>query len=311
MFSRIIEGGSWLLYTPLVDKVGRKRKIDQMKTIVEETDASNHSDTTIAKREALQYMVDSLQFERDPSIDTATEFESENVGTISWTQKDKTTIFCNISPMMLMLRGDALRDYADVSREYTISEHGGIYSFPLRLRQLSEILRSAAIFAEQAGFLDFPNDADYKQRDHWVPPPFWGEDISDKMCSLSDILDIGRIVNEITHTEETVGNLAWFQDGKTFYCPITGVLDLIKCGKLEDTESEEYLEFLEDFGSLCSFPVRLRQLSQHLENAAIDSIDLNFLTIPDTQEDASSGGSDENTSEGEEDEDNDDDEGGE
>ena len=100
-------------------------------------------------------------------------------------------------------------------------------------------------------------------------------------------------------------NLAWLQNGKTFYCPITGVLDLIQDDKLYDPESDEHLEFLEDFGSLSLFPVRLRQLAQHLQNAAIASIELNFLTIPDTQEDASE---DEEDKDGNEDGDEDEDE---
>ena len=300
MFSRVVEKGSWLLSNPFADKVGQKRKIDQLKTIVEQTDTQKTSGTIIAKREALQRMVDFLQFERDPAIDAATECESENVGTLSWTHNDKT-IFCNISPIMFMLREDTLRDYEDGPREYTISEHGGVHTFPLRTRQLAEIFRSAAICAEKAGFLDFPDSADYKHKNDWVPTPFWGQDISKEMHSLSDILNIGRFVNETSHGEDTVGNLAWFQDNKTFYCPIIAVLDLISEDKLYDSQSEEHLEFLEDFGSLSLFPVRLRQLAQHLENAATDSIKLNFLTIPDTEDDASSGGSDDEGSEDEED----------
>ena len=175
-----------------------------------------------------------------------------------------------------------------------------MHTFPLRLRQLSETLLFAAISAENAGFLDFPDNADYKHRNDWVPTPFWGQNIFKGMHSLSDILNIGRFVNETSHDEETVGNLAWFQDNKTFYCRIIGVLDLISEDKLYDVDSDEHQEFLQDFGSLSLFPVRLRELAQHLEDAATASIKMNFLTIPDTEDDASSGGSD--GDEGDEDE---------
>ena len=62
---------------------------------------------------------------------------------------------------------------------------------------------------------------------------------------------------------------------------------MIENQNFDDVESEEHLQFLEDYGSLSLFPIRLRELAQYLENAAIAANDLNFPTIPDCEEDCS------------------------
>ena len=124
------------------------------------------------------------------------------------------------------------------------------------------------------------------------------------MCKLADLLHIGRYVND-DQGDEIIGNLAWVQNGKTVYCPISAVVDLIENDNFDDEDSEEHLQFHEDYGSLSLFPIRLGELAQHLENAAIAAIDLNFLTIPDCDEFCSD---DEEKDEEEEDEEKDEDE---
>ena len=270
----------------------------KQKVIPEETDAS------VKKRKALDLMVGYLRFERDPSIDAETQCDSTGVGTLSWTHFDNTKFVCNISPIMLMIREDTLRDFSNGQREYTVSQHGGVDTFPLRLKKLTEILRCAAGAAERAGFGDFPYKTWHEHTNDWTPTPYKEEGISEAMCSLADLLNIGRFTRKSDHNDDTIGNLAWFQDGKTVYCPITGVLDLIRDDKLFENDSDEHIKYIDDFGTLKLFPRQLRQLALHLEKAANASIDLNFLTIPDTGDDASEDEEDEDEEdEDEEDED--------
>ena len=262
--------------------VGQKRKLNHIET----TDEMAAKIEKVVKRKALERMVEFLKFERDSSLDGGTECESENIGALSWTHDDKSTISCGITSVMVLIQEDSLRDYNDVQREFTVSEHCGLHIFPRRLRKISENLRFAALEAESAGFSDFPPNNDYKPTNDWMPNPINENGISKEMNKLADLLNIGRYVND-DQDDEVIGNLAWFHNGKTFYCPISAVVDLIENDTLNDNDSEDHLQFLEDYGSLSLFPIRLRELAQHLEQAAIAAIDLNFLTIPDCDEDCS------------------------
>ena len=256
--------------------VGQKRKLNHIETAYETA-------AKIEKRKALDRMVEFLRFEREFSLDGGTECESENIGALSWKRDDNKTIACGLTNVMVLIQQDSLRDYSDGQREYTVSEHCYLHLFPQRLREISELLRFAALAAESAGFLDFPPNDDYKPTNDWMPNPIQENGVSKEMCELADILNIGRFVND-DQCDDLIGNLAWVQNGKTVYCPISAVLELIENDTLNENDSEGHLQFLEDYGSLSLFPVRLRELAQHLENAAIAAIFLNFLTIPDCDE---------------------------
>ena len=284
------------------ESVGQKRNFNHNEASEEER---KHAIEEDVKLKALGRMVGFLQFERDPCLDGGTECETENVGALLWKKYDNTTIGCGITAVMELIQENTLREYNDTQREYTISEHCGLHVFPKRLQEIADMLRSASLEAENAGFLNFPFNDDYKPRNEWLPAPNKENgSISKEMCKLADLLNIGRFVND-GQGDEIIGNLAWVQNGKTVCCPISAVVDLIENDNFDDDDSEEHLQFLEDYGSLSLFPSRLRELAQRLENAAIAAIDLNFLTIPDCDEDCSD---DEEKDEEEEDEEKDEDE---
>jgi hypothetical protein len=287
------------------ESVGQKRNFNHNEASGEERKPAIEEDV---KLKALGRMVGFLQFERDPCLDGGTECETENVGALLWKKYDNTTIGCGITAVMELIKENTLRDYNDTQREWTISEHCGLHVFPKRLQEIADMLRSASLEAENAGFLDFPFNDDYKPKNEWLPTPNTKNDtMSQEMCKLADLLNIGRFVND-DQGEDIIGNLAWVDNGKTVLCPISAVLDLIEKDLLNEDESEDHLQFLEDYDSLSVFPIRLRELAQQLEAAATAAIDLNFQTIPDEEEDCSENDEDDEDEEDKEDDEDDEDE---
>jgi hypothetical protein len=262
--------------------VGQKRKCSHVQTTAEERQAEIEK---VVKRKARERVVNFLQFERDPFLDEDTKCERDNVGAISWTHYDNTQIACGITNVKILTQEDKLRDYNDEQREFTVGEHCGIHLFPHRLREIGELLRFAALAANSAGFCDFPENNDYKPSD-WIPTSIKETSLSEEMSKLSDMLDIKRFVNE-GQGDNIVGNLSWMNNGKMIYCPISAVVDLIENDNFEDVNSEEHQRFLENYGALSLFPIRLKELALHFENAAIAANHLQFPTIPDYLEDCS------------------------
>jgi hypothetical protein len=162
-----------------------------------------------------------------------------------------------------------------------------LHDFPTRLDQLAQRLRKAAYYADTAGFNKFPDNADYTNKNKWLPKPFEGKGISVGMRHLADKLNIGRFINEEIHDDIAVGNLAWMQDGITLCCPISSVLYLIEEEILMDSDDEMHMEFIQDYGSLNKFPLRLRQLANHLDGAADLAITLDIDEIPDGEDEHS------------------------
>ena len=264
-------------------KIGAESSETSSKTIKHVNVASSRH----VKKIALASMVETLQFERDYLMESGHEMEQENVGALCWKDHDNKNICCGITNVMCLITEDALLDFEDSARQYTTEEHSKLHEFPDRLDQLAQRLRKAADYAEKAGFDDFPDSADYTIKNKWLPKPCEEKGISVNMRILVDKLNIGRFINEDIHNDMAVGNLAWEEQGITLCCPISSVLYLIEEEILLDSDDEMHMEFIQDYGSLNMFPLRLRQLANRLDGAADLAITLDIDEIPDGKDEDS------------------------
>ena len=223
-----------------------------------------------AEATALVAMLAKLRLARandDPDEDL------DRLGAVWWIGDTGKDCFCALDDMSFLITNDLVEDFDNPCYKHYTAKLGPVKDWPRDLKALARRIYFAADLAYSAGFDKIAADPTLRPKHHPPPTLPFGTPPAE-MQDMVDAVNITRLASpgggHFKSPRSEIGNVAWFNKEResTLVCCITSVFDLHDAGVLFCPDDKRHAEVAAEYGPLHLFPLRLRQLSRHLDDAA-------------------------------------------